>query len=298
LKEGHETGWLSDGSIVVRSGGSVGQNLEEWSRRLGVDVKAIPEYPKLRIRKLKAVRLGLYKPWLSNMDEGWTRWLLEQYEFPYSTIRNADIRNGKLHERFDAILIADMSKELLLRGSTSAVTRPEYRGGLGPEGLAGLKQFVRDGGTLITLGAASLLPAEEFPLPLKNALKNLTPTQFSCPGSLLKVFVDPRIPEGYGMPEEATAVFYNNIAFDPAPAMGDAEVRVIARYPGSNILKSGWIGGEEHLHDRIAAAEVTLGKGRAILLGFSVQNRAQPHGTFKLLFNAIQMAGSEEPASN
>ena len=79
--------------------------------------------------------------------------------------------------------------------------------------------------------------------------------------------------------------------FEPAPAVGDSTVRVIARYPGGNLLQSGWIGGEEFLRDRIAAAEATFGEGRVVALGFAVQNRAQPHGTFKLLFNSIHMAG-------
>ena len=157
-----------------------------------------------------------------------------------------------------------------------------------------MKHFVQDGGTLIALGTAGLVPVEEFPLPLKNALKNLTPDQFSCPGSILKVFVDNRTPEGYGMQDEASAVFNNNIAFDPAPAFGDAKVRVIARYPSSNLLESGWIGGEQYLADRIAAAQVDYGKGHVILLGFAVQNRAQPQGTFKLLFNSLHYAAASE----
>jgi hypothetical protein len=107
------------------------------------------------------------------------------------------------------------------------------------------------------------------------------------------VFVDPSHPVGHGMRTEASAVFYNDIAFEMAPALGEATVRVIARYPSSQLLQSGWIGGEEHLQDKIAAAEVSMGKGRAILLGFSVQNRAQPHGTFKLLFNSIHTSAIE-----
>jgi hypothetical protein len=105
--------------------------------------------------------------------------------------------------------------------------------------------------------------------------------------------VDNQMPMGYGMPEEASAVFYNNVAFDLAAPLGDAYVRAIARYPGALLLKSGWIGGEQHLADRLAAAEVRLGKGRVVLYGFAVQMRAQPHGTFKLLFNAIHAAGME-----
>ena len=244
-------------------------------------------------RHLRSPRIALYWPPQGNMDEGWTRWLLEQYEFPYSRIRAAAIKDGKLRDRFDAILIANQPKQSLIDGLKQEWIRPEDRAGIGPEGVAALKQFVEDGGTLITLGSAGLMPVEEFPLPLKNALKNLTPEQFSCPGSILKIFVDNRMPAGYGMPDHASAVFNNNIAFDPAPAFGNATVHVIARYPASNLLESGWIGGEQYLADRIAAAQVDYGKGHVILLGFAVQNRAQPWGTFKLLFNSLHYAASE-----
>ena len=137
-------------------------------------------------------------------------------------------------------------------------------------------------------------PSSDGPFALKNALKGLRPDQFSCPGSILKVFVDNRTPVGFGMADTASAVFYNNIAFDAAPAMSDSKVHVIARYPSSGILESGWIGGEEYLNDKIAAAEVEYGKGRVILIGFAAQNRAQPHGTFKLLFNALHYSGAED----
>jgi hypothetical protein len=227
------------------------------------------------------------------MDEGWTRWLLEQYEFPYVVLRNDEVKKGNLQARFDAIVLADQPKDSILRGTDNEWTRPEYRGGIGSEGVAALKEFVRAGGTLITLGSASLVPVEEFPLPLKNALKGLRADQFSCPGSILKVFVDNRSPVGYGMPEQASAVFYNDVAFEPVAALGDTDVRTVARYPAASLLESGWIGGEQHLQDRIAAAEVRYGKGRVVVLGFSPQYRAQPHGTFKLLFNAIHLAGSK-----
>ena len=198
-----------------------------------------------------------------------------------------------LKAKYDVILFADQPKESILKGATSEWVRPEYRGGIGEEGVKALREFVKAGGTLITLGSSSLVPVEEFPLPLKNSLAGLRPDQFSCPGSILKIFVDPSHPVAFGMKEQASAVFYNDIAFEAAPAMGDAIVKTIARYPAGDLLESGWIGGAEYLHNRIAAAEVTLGKGRVVLLGFSPQNRAQPHGTFKLLFNAIQLAGAQ-----
>jgi len=294
LKAGAIVGWTPTGAIVARSASreDLSPRLREWSAQLGLDVKALTILPTPQ-RRLRAPRIALYAPWSPNMDEGWTRWLLEQYEFPYTSVRHTEIKTGKLRERFDAVLFADQSKDSILKGVENEWTRPEHRGGIGPEGVAALKEFVRAGGTLITLGSASLLPAEEFPLPLKSALKGLRPDQFSCPGTILKIFVDNTGPVGFGMKEQASAFFYNDVAFEAAPALGDATVRAVARYPASGLLESGWIGGEEHLADRIAAAEVGYGKGRAILLGFSVQSRAQPHGTFKLLFNALHYAGED-----
>ena len=289
LKGGANVRWSGKGEIVVT--GATPEALQA-AAKLGVDVKAVSTLPAT-FKRLKSPRVGLYNPWTTNMDEGWTRWLLEQYEFPYQTVRNADLRTARLKERFDVIILADQSKDAILQGHTGTWVRPEHRGGLGAEGVAVLRAFVRAGGTLITLGSASLVPIEEFPLPLRNALKGVTPDQFSCPGSLLRVFVDNTHPVAYGMREEASAVFYNDLAFETAPGLGDAVVKAIARYPSTGLLQSGWIGGEQYLYDKIAAAEVSLGQGRVILLGFSVQNRAQPHGTFPLLFNAIHQAGLE-----
>ena len=292
LKAGATVSWTSEGAIIARSREDLGPKLKEMAQTLSVDVKGLSTLPA-NTRRLHAPRIALYYPPQGVMDEGWTRWLLEQYEFPYTRLRPTEIKSGKLRERFDAILFANQPKEQLIKGATEDWIRPDDRGGIGDEGVAALKQFVRDGGSIVALGSAGLVPVEEFPLPLKNALKGLKPDQFSAPGSILKVFVDPQTPSGYGMSEIAAAQFNNNVAFDTAPAMNDAKVQVIARYPSSNILESGWIGGEEYLNDKIAAAQVDYGKGHVFLLGFAVQNRAQPHGTFKLLFNSLHASAAE-----
>jgi hypothetical protein len=293
LQRGREIAWMPNGNFYARETSGVRADLEAWSRELGIDAAALAAAPAGPLRRLKAPRVALYKSWQPNMDEGWTRWLLEQYGFAYTSVRPGDIQAGGLERRFDAIILPEASKNSLLRGSAGEWVRPEHRGGLSAEGVAALKAFVRAGGTLVALGNASLLPIEEFPLPLKSAFRDLKPGMFSCPGSILKIFVDNTAPEGYGMKERASAVFYNNVAFDATQPLGDTAVKALAKYPSSEILESGWLLGEEYLRDRIAAAEVTMGKGRVVLLGFAAQNRAQPHGTFKLLFNTLHLAGAE-----
>ncbi len=129
------------------------------------------------------------------MDEGWTRWVLEQYGFNNTPIHNADIKAGKLRERFDAIILADQSPRDILDGFDAPAIRPEYRGGIGEDGLANLKQFVADGGTLVTMGNACDLAIDELPIPVKDIKKGLTRDQHFAPGAILRLEVDTQQPD-------------------------------------------------------------------------------------------------------
>ena len=94
------------------------------------------------------------------------------------------------------------------------------------------------------------------------------------------------------MPKEGAAAFSNNsMVFDTASG-AENNVVAIARYPAGNLLMSGFLKGGNYLNGKVAATEVHLGNGRLVLLGFPVQKRAQPHGTFKLLFNSLYYATS------
>ncbi len=304
LKGGFKVGWLKEpvtldgrsfpaGTIYIGSAKGLAEEAASISKALSLAVYGPSRAVAAPTHWLKPVRLGLYQPWVPSMDEGWTRWLLERYEFPYTTLHNADIKAGKLAEKFDAIIIADSSPRILREGWDMKWVREEYRGGLGEEGFAALKEFVRSGGTLITLGQSIRPFLEDFGLPIKDSVRGLPAEKFSCPGSLLKVFVDTGHPIGYGMPERATAMFYSSPAFELAPTFSTTAVRVVARYPSQNLLQSGWIRGEENITDDIAAADMSYGRGKVVAIGFPAQFRAQPHGTFKLFFNAIHYAKAE-----
>ncbi len=167
------------------------------------------------------------------------------------------------------------------------MTPEKYKGSIEPSGLDALETFVREGGSLVLMDRATSLAVDNWPVPLQNALKGLSREEFSAPGSLLEIQVDSRHPVAYGMPTTATANFSGSAAFDVAPGFSYTDVSVIARYPSRNPLQSGWIHGHEHLHQRIAAAEVRFDSGRIVLIGFRPQFRAQSLNTFKLLFNAI-----------
>jgi zinc carboxypeptidase len=259
--------------------------------------------PPPNLEKVQLPRVGLYKPWAASMDEGWTRWVLEQYGFDPKSLDNKTIRAGKLNEKFDAIVLPNVEKETMASGKPRreegemryfAELPPDYAGGLEKEGAKSLKEFVEAGGTLVAFAAASDYVAEEFNVPVRNALARSKPDDFSCPGSLLRVRVTPDHPVTYGLPAELTVFLDSPIAFATQLPGMEMERWVLAAYPEAprDILVSGWIHGEERLARRAAAVAVTYGKGKIVLLGFRPQNRAQTHVTFPFVFNSLYWASA------
>ena len=284
------------GSILITSTQipqHVSTHLQELAESLGIEIHALAKLPnKDPDVRLRQPRLGLYKPWVASMDEGWTRWVLEQHEFPYRSLTDAEIRAGNLADRYDAIILPDMSASKMIVGHTEGDLPPEYVGGIGLEGAANLRTFVENGGTLICLNRASQLPESYFGLDVTNVLdapsesnqQGTKPEPFFCPGSLLRVFVETTHPIGYGLDREM-AVFFKS-----GPVLEVRGGKPVASYPDFNPLMSGWIQGDKRIRRKGALWDVKLGKGHVILFGFKPQHRAQSHGTFKLLFNAIYYA--------
>ena len=128
---------------------------------------------------------------------------------------------------------------------------------------------------------------EHFDVPVGNALEGLSNEEFYIPGSLLRLDVDPAHPVAFGMPAEAAAFFQSSRAF----TVDGGGAEVVARYPAADLLLSGWeVGAQEHLAEQAAVVRVPYGAGDLVLIGFRPQFRAQPAGTFKLLFNALHGA--------
>jgi hypothetical protein len=303
------TGEWPAGTFLIPSAPRAASALRQAAEELGLTVAAVDEAPRESWR-LRLPRVGLYRAWGGNMDEGWTRWLLEQFAFPFTTVRDDEIRGGTLGKRYDVLLLPHATYESMLSGLSPDRMPPEYAGGMTPRGVAGLYEFVSRGGTLVTLGGAAELPLATFGLPVRDVTAQQPATDFFIPGALLRVRLDPRHPLAFGMPPEAAAFFARSPAFrvgrgtrtpaaraagEPEPAVPD--IHPVAEYPDRDLLMSGWLLGESVIGGRAAALEARVDQGRVILLGFRVQHRAQPHGTFKLLFNAIYLAGSERVAA-
>jgi hypothetical protein len=178
---------------------------------------------------------------------------------------------------------------------------PEYSGGLGDDGAAAIEAFVAAGGTLICLDRAGDFAIDLFQLPLRDITHDAGADQFFGPGSILRLDLDPLHPMAYGMNPRTAGFFGFSAAYDvtapgapgagSAPSAAERTVRVVARYGAEDLLISGWLEGEHVIAGRPAAVEVSVGAGRVVLIGFRAQHRAQSHATFRLLFNAIFMAG-------
>jgi hypothetical protein len=288
---------LRPGDFVLES--APDQVLAEVAKRTGVDFKPLAADPGPASHALKRARIGLYQRYSGgNMDEGWTRLLLEQFAFPYSTLRDAEIRKGGLNEKFDVIILPDDSPAAITgepgAARPGAPSRPqepvppEYRSGIGPEGVEALKDFVRKGGTLVALGGATALAIDKLELPIRNVLAGLSPKEFWCPGSTLKARFDPTHPLAYGMPAEGWIAFLGGCpAFEIVPNAFNERYERIVVFPERDLLQSGWLVGEKALAGKAAMVSAAYGEGRAVLIGFRTQHRAQTHGTFKLLFNAL-----------
>ena len=232
--------------------------------------------------EVKRPRIGLYKSWMADIDEGWTRWLFEQFGFAYSSLRNADIQAGNLREKFDAIVFADETAKAIDTGHGPDTMPQEFTGGLGVKGAQSLREFARAGGTLIFLNRASDYGIATLGIQAKNVVDGLPPQEFYSPGSLLNVKLNLRDPLTRGLPEEIA------IWSEGSPAW-NTEEEGVAKYPGSGVLASGWLLGEKQIAGRTAIIHARYGDGNVVLFGMRPQYRAQSYLTFKLLFNALTM---------
>ncbi len=233
-------------------------------------------------KEMKAPRVGLYQSYVPSMDEGWTRWLFDDFGFGYTTLHDADIKSGSLRARFDAIVIPDQSPQQLAQGHREGTMPPEYCGGLGEKGAAALKEFAEQGGTLILLNHAAEYASQALGMKASNVLRGVANKDFYSPGSLLNVALDLKSPLAYGMPAEITLWSEQSPAWDATP-----DAQVIARYPTSGVLASGWLLGEKYLTGKAALLDILAGRGHMILFGMRPQYRGQSYQNFKLLFNAL-----------
>ncbi|MBC7349936.1 MAG: peptidase M14 [Candidatus Aminicenantes bacterium] len=301
ITAGHKT--YRAGSLVIDRSRVDLARLNSLARGLGLEIEAVDSVKPARIQPLKEYRLAIYQPWTASTDEGWTRWVLEQFEFDFRVVHNAEIRAGQLERNYTHLILPSLAARTILEGRRQGEVPPEYAGGIGTEGLSALNSFVQNGGVLVAVENSADFAIQYFGLPLKNIIEPRRQSRSESeatgpssdrvrvysPGSILKVVVDGSRPEAYGYDREAAIFSYFSPVFELTKTEGPVTARVqnLAWYPAYNPLLSGILLNGEKLQHKSAAVACELGKGKVVLLGFDVIHRAQAHGSFKFLFNPI-----------
>ena len=310
LQQGGSVQRLTEASGDLRPGdfivGSTPSIVAEVARQTGVDFIAVDLPPAEILNDVSAPRIGMYQRYGGgNMEEGWTRLVFEQFDFPYTSVMDAEIQAGNLSANYDVLVFPHDSWGAITglpaadgggrgggsggrggRGGRGGNIPPDYRSGIGTDGVQAVRDFVENGGTVVAMGGATDFAIRALDLGVRNTLAGLDSMEFFCPGSTLHVDVDPTNPVAWGMPTDALALFWDSPAFEITARDAYNYDRVVT-YAERNILQSGWLVGEKYLSKRAAVITANVGEGKVVLLGIRAQHRAQTHGGYKLLFNAL-----------
>jgi hypothetical protein len=275
------------GTPVASGVADLPERAARWAGEWGVGATHLAGAPA-GARTLERLRVALYKPWTASMDEGWTRWVFEQWGVPFDTVDNTEVRGGGLGARYDVVVVPAISYQQMMEGY-GARAHPEYAGGVGAEGAAELKRFVEEGGTLVLLDSSLEFAIRELGVPVRDINANQSGAEASrwyAPGSLLQVEWDHAHPLASGMPATGAVFYARSPVLEVEP--GAVGVSVVARYPErGQLLLSGYAQHAEKIAGKAALVEAEVGRGRVVMFGFRPQHRAQPYQTFKPLFNAL-----------
>ena len=292
-----------DSGFYVGGSAATIARLEKIAAELGVTFTPASRVPE-SARSLRAPRIGLWDQYGGSMTSGWTRWILEQFDFPFDRVFPPALEAGSLNAKYDVLVFPDGGIPSAQGGGrggrggagpSEADIPAQYRGQIGrvsvERTVPQLKHFVESGGTIIAIGESARNLAAHLNLPLEDHLtengKPLPRAKHFVPGSVLAAKIDTGHPAAAGMGERADFFFDNSPVFKLKPGADAAGVRPIAWFDGPAPLRSGWAWGQEYLNGGVLAVEARVGKGRVLLFGPGILQRAQPHGTFKLFFNSL-----------
>jgi hypothetical protein len=302
------------GTIYIPAKSATLRRLENMAKEIGLNFEGIDSKPSGEAFRLRPLRIGLWDQYGGSMPSGWVRWLLEQFEFPFKVVYPATLDAGNLNKKYDvlifvrgAIPLSDRPSETRFRSSPQPKPESipsEFRKRLGKVTVAKtvpkLLEFLENGGTLLAISNSTSI-GYHAGLHITNALveklqdgkeKPIPKEKYFVPGSILQVSVDNTNPLAYGLPEKLDVSFNNSPVFRIKPEAIKEEVRSVAWFDNENPLRSGWAWGKHYLHGGIAIIEADVGQGKLFLYGPEITRRAQPHGTFKFLFNGIYYGGS------
>ncbi|HJR62782.1 MAG TPA: M14 metallopeptidase family protein [Gemmatimonadaceae bacterium] len=312
LEGGHEVHWTAGGTYYIAARSSTRPVLERMARELGLSFEAVRERPAGPSRRMRQPRVGLWDQYGGSMPSGWVRWLLERYAFPFEVVYPPQLDAGNLRQKYDVLIFVDgaipardgQSQGGFGGGTLDTATVPdEWRARMGRVTVAKtvpqLRAFLESGGTILTIGSSTNL-AYHLGLPITNALvetagdstRPLPRDKYYVPGSVLEIRVDSTLAIAHGMGGRADVFFDESPAFRLTDDAAQRGVRRVAWFDSATPLRSGWAWGQQYLENTTAVAEARVGRGTLYLFGPEITFRAQPHGTFKLLFNGIFLGGA------
>ncbi len=325
LKDGHEIYWLTEpasangktypaGTIYIKRKSSTKAKLETLSAELGLYFDGIKNKPSGNALKLRTVRIGLWDRYGGSMPSGWTRWLLEQFEFPFEVVYPKELDAGNLNKKFDVLVFVTGA---IPSASGNSGTRARFGNRQGPDintipaqyrnrignvtpdtTIPKLLEFMERGGTILTIGRSTNLSGFAK-LPLGNHMvdgngNNLPSEEYYVPSSILQVRVDNTRPIAYGLKDRLDIFFSNSPVFRLHPEADKKGITPVAWFDSDKPLRSGWAWGQHHLYGGVTIAEAVVGQGNLYLFGPEILFRAQSHGTFKLFFNGIYLSGAKQ----
>jgi len=274
LAAGHSAVWCSQGEPAGTW--TLGEKPE--GATVSMDVERLP-------------RLGVYSPWSGEMNEGWLRWVLEDYGLPYVTVRNEMLRAGELAEFLDVLVLPSVRGTRLDEGRAPGSVPDQYTRGLDPEGAVAIEEFVREGGRLVAMQSSAAWAIDLFELPLEDVLRGPDAIGFSCPGSVLRGVPGDGAPAA-GLPASQPLFFSGGAAWkvreeQPGEERPEGAIEILLRYAPTRVLYSGWVQEPERIEGQIAWARARHGEGDVHLFGFCPQFRSWSEAAFPLLFRAI-----------
>ncbi|MEK7402214.1 MAG: M14 family metallopeptidase [Gemmatimonadota bacterium] len=298
LKAGAAVRELPDGRFHVPGAANARELLATRVAPLGVSLEPLSADPGNGL-PLGNARIGLWDQYGGSMESGWTRWILEQFEFPFERVFAPTLDAGNLRSKYDVLVFVNggIPGANARRRPADTASIPdlpaEYRDQFGrvttERTLPRIQEFIEQGGTVVAIGTSAMNLATYLKLPVGDHLvengEHLPRTKLFVPGSVLSARVDTALAMARGMQPRTDFFFDDSPVFSIAPdAVG---VTRLAWFDTEAPLRSGWAWGQKHLMNGVAAVQVNVGRGSVILFGPEILQRAQPHATFKLLFNAL-----------
>ncbi len=211
---------------------------------------ALPDKPAIRTHPATAPRIAFMHTWLFTQTEGWWRSGFDRFQVPYDYINTQTVaKEENLRAKYDVIIfapVAHVSASQIVNGmpmwgnampwQNSTITpnlgkldsTEDMRPGLGFTGLAHLKQFVEEGGLLITSEDTAQFAIDEgfapgvFVAPLKTT---------KVDGSVLgAVLVDQASPVSYGYGKEVAVYSQDGLAFTVSNLMTNRNILTEKEY--------------------------------------------------------------------